>query len=62
MLRGSIGSWSVDFREPCVAIVKYGRDVHVVVGVMVLTTWSVAYRSPIVVDSADSRANSDGLN
>jgi hypothetical protein len=52
----------VDFREPCVAIVKYGRDVHVVVGVMVLTTWSVAYRSPIVVDSADSRANSDGLN
>lgn len=53
MSKDSVSNRSVGVGERCVAPSK--------VAAVVLTTQLVAYRSPIVVGSADSKANSDGL-
>lgn len=53
MSKDSVSNRSVEVGERCVAPSK--------VAAVVLATRLVAYRSPIIVGSADSKANIDGL-
>jgi hypothetical protein len=56
-----MGRSLANVRERCMSFATHGRDKHAVVDIVILTAQLIAYRSPIVVSSADSRANSDSL-